>query len=148
MFLVTADLDWSWTSDLHTKGDILQQSPEPAPPSPEYRVNCMVLDYVKWMVFHPHCDLCQVSQVMLVLYIQGSITPRLRVCRKGLPRKIWEPRGLQSQMCPSPILFCTPREGRWLFLNIGSKEMTVSLIHESKWFKFAEAHTSQILSLQ
>lgn len=65
-FLVTADLDQSWTSDLHMKGDTLQQSPEPALPSPECRVNCMVLDYVKWIVIHPRCDLCQVSQMMLV----------------------------------------------------------------------------------
>ena len=127
MFLVTADLDWSRTSDLHTKGDILQQSPGPALASAECRVSCIVLDYVKWIVIHPRCDLCQLSQVMLVFCIQGSITPRLWVCRIGLPGQTQEPRGLESQVCLSLAFFCTPRQGLWVFLNIGSKEFTVSL---------------------
>lgn len=91
VFLVTADLDRRWTSDLHRKGDMLQQSPEPALPSPECRVNCMVLDYVEWILIHPCCNLCQVSQVMTVFHIQVSITPKLRVCKRGLPWKTQEP---------------------------------------------------------
>lgn len=70
---------------------MLQQSPEPALPSPECRVNCMVLDYVKWILIHPCCNLCQVSQVMLVFHIQVSITPKLQVCKRGLLGKTQEP---------------------------------------------------------